>query len=287
VEVRLLGQDGIVVDRRLQPTGFRNIRIEDRELLINGQPVLIRGVNRHDHDPETGKTVSEETMLKDIRLLKQFNFNAVRTSHYPNDPRWYELCDEYGIYLLDEANIEAHDNYATMPRNSRWQRAFEERILNMMKRDKNHPSIIGWSVGNETGNGENHTVAVKQMRAYDSTRFIHHEGEGKEFWDQSTNVWTGGNNLCNDLMDPMYPSIEEIIDYAVNSRDPRPGILCEYSHAMGNSNGSLDEFWDAFKKYKGLQHLRLQGPGPPPHLANPGGPAHRIRLRRRFWRRPQ
>ncbi|MBI9102080.1 MAG: DUF4981 domain-containing protein [Spirochaetales bacterium] len=251
--VKLMTKGGEVLDIRTLKMGFRNVKIEDRELLINGKPVLIRGVNRHDHDPETGKAVSEKRMIEDIRLLKQFNFNAVRTSHYPNDTRWYELCDQYGIYLIDEANVEAHDNYATLCRNPRWLNGFRERIMNMMKRDKNHPSIIGWSVGNETGNGENHTEVIDLMRTYDSTRIIHHEGETKDHWNQLDNADTGGNNRYNDFIDPMYPSIERIIDVAVENRDSRPVILCEYSHAMGNSNGSLSEYWDAFKKYKGLQ----------------------------------
>jgi len=252
-EVSFLNNQGAILDRRTLKMGFRNVTIRDRELLINGKPLLIKGVNRHDHDPETGKTVSEERMIQDIKLLKQFNFNAVRTSHYPNDTRWYELCDEHGIYLLDEANIEAHHNYATLSRDPRWANAFRERILNMMKRDKNHPSIIGWSVGNETGNGINHTLAVEAMRNYDNTRFIHHEGEGKEFWSQETNAYTGGNNTTNDLVDPMYAPIEDLIRYSVENRDNRPFILCEYSHAMGNSNGSLSDYWEAFKKYPGLQ----------------------------------
>ena len=251
--LRLMSLSGKTLDLRRLKTGFRNIRFANRELLINGKAVLIRGVNRHDHDPVNGKAVGEERMVQDIRLLKQFNFNAVRCSHYPNDTRWYELCDEYGIYLIDEANLEGHDNYAVLSHNPRWRSAFRERCMNMMKRDKNHVSIIGWSLGNETGNGDNHSDAVELMRAYDSTRFIHHEGETKEFWCQEINAYTQGNNRCNDLVDPMYPSIDSIVDHALAARDPRPVILCEYSHAMGNSNGSLAEYWEAFKNCHGLQ----------------------------------
>ena len=251
--VRLTTLSAETLDLRRLKTGFRNIRIANRELLINGKAVLIRGVNRHDHDPVRGKAVDEERMIQDIRLLKQFNFNAVRCSHYPNDTRWYELCDEYGIYLIDEANLEGHDNYAALSHNPRWRNAFRERCMNMMKRDKNHVSIIGWSLGNETGNGENHSEVAELMRAYDPARFIHHEGETKEFWDQEINAYTGGNNRCNDLVNPMYPSIDSIVDHALAGRDPRPVILCEYSHAMGNSNGSLAEYWEAFKNYHGLQ----------------------------------
>jgi beta-galactosidase len=241
------------LDRRRLAIGFRNIVIKDRELLINGEAVLIRGVNRHDHDPDFGKTVSEERMLQDIQLLKQFNFNAVRTSHYPNDIRWYELCDEYGIYIVDEANVEAHDNYVSLCRDPRWRNAFTERIMNMVTRDKNHPSIIAWSVGNESGNGENHNAAIDLVRQYDPSRYIHHEGELKLYWDQRTSAFTGGNNRYNDTINPMYPTIESLIKHSEKNQDSRPVIPCEYSHAMGNSNGSLAEYWDAFKSYKGLQ----------------------------------
>ncbi|MDC7221978.1 MAG: glycoside hydrolase family 2 TIM barrel-domain containing protein [Spirochaetales bacterium] len=251
----LSGPEGDVRDIRSFRTGFRNIVIKERELLINGQPVMIKGVNRHEHDDRTGKTISRESMIRDIKLLKQFNFNAVRTSHYPNDVEWYELCDEYGIYLVDEANIEAHDNYAVLARDPRWRNAFQERIMNMVRRDKNHPSIFSWSLGNETGNGENHAFACDMVRAYDPSRIIHHEGEVKKYWYQewSGNTYKGGNNRDNDMINPMYPSIEAIIDHAVKGEDPRPVILCEYSHAMGNSNGTLKEYWDAFYSYKGLQ----------------------------------
>jgi beta-galactosidase len=244
---------GKIVDVRTFKTGFRNVKIEDRELLINGMPVMIKGVNRHEHDDTTGKTISRETMIADIKLLKQFNFNAVRTCHYPDDVLWYELCDEYGIYLIDEANIEAHDNYATICRDPRWKAAFEERIMNMVKRDKNHPSIFSWSLGNETGNGENHSAVVDLLRAYDPSRIIHHEGEGKIDWHQGSKIFKGGCNLDNDMINPMYPPISDIIEHAVKAEDPRPVILCEYSHAMGNSNGTLKEYWEAFYQYKGLQ----------------------------------
>ncbi len=251
----LTDAEGETVDLRSFRTGFRNVCVKDRELLLNGQPVMIKGVNRHEHDDTTGKTVSRETMIADIRLLKQFNFNAVRTCHYPDDMLWYDLCDEYGIYLIDEANIESHANYTTVCRDPRWKSAFEERIMNMVKRDKNHPSIFAWSLGNETGNGENHSAQADNVRRYDPSRIIHHEGEVKKYWTQGgvPNNYTGGCNRDNDLINPMYPRIEEIIDHALHSEDPRPVILCEYSHAMGNSNGNLKEYWEAFYGYKGLQ----------------------------------
>ena len=251
--VALRDKAGTVCDVRTLRIGFRNIRIENRQLLINGRPVMIKGVNRHEHDDRQGKSVSRAMMLTDIRLLKQFHFNAVRTSHYPNDSAWYELCDEYGIYVMDEANIEAHDNYALICRDPRWRSAFVERTMNMVRRDKNHACIFAWSLGNETGNGENHAAAARAVRNYDPGRILHHEGEVKRTWAQGANEYTGGTNRDNDLADPMYPAVEEVIRYALEGRDPRPMILCEYSHAMGNSNGGLKEYWEAFWQYKGLQ----------------------------------
>jgi len=256
---------GEKIEARKVRVGFRNVQIKDRELLLNGQPVLIKGVNRHDHDDTTGKTVSRETMIKDILLLKQFNFNAVRTSHYPNDSLWYDLCDEYGLYVIDEANIEAHHNYATICRDPRWENAFLERGMRMVRRDKNHACIFAWSLGNETGHGENHIKMTDAIRDYDPTRIIHHEGEVKEYWSQHPNpeigdhwdaggfAFSGGTNYANDIVNPMYAPIDAVIQFALDSTDPRPLILCEYSHAMGNSNGSLKEYWEAFETYHGLQ----------------------------------
>ncbi len=249
----LVGPDGSRVESRCIRVGFRRVELGDRELLINGRPVLIRGVNRHEHDDQRGKVMTRELMLRDITTLKRFNFNAVRTSHYPDTMEWYDLCDEYGIYLVDEANIEAHANYHTICRDPRWARAFEERMMRMVVRDRNHPSIIAWSAGNESGHGENHVRAIERVRAYDPSRPIHHEGEVKQWWHQRGNQYAGGRNRSNDLINPMYPTIESIVEHAVDSRDPRPVILCEYSHAMGNSNGSLAEYWDAFERYPGLQ----------------------------------
>jgi beta-galactosidase len=249
----LRDESGREIEHRCVRVGFRRIEIRNRELLINGRAVLIRGVNRHEHDDTLGKVMTRELMELDIKTLKRFNFNAVRTSHYPDTMEWYDLCDEYGIYLVDEANIEAHANYHSICRDPRWAHAFEERMMRMVVRDKNHPSVIAWSAGNESGHGENHVRAIERVRAYDPSRVIHHEGEVKERWTQRGNEYNGGSNSYNDLVNPMYPSVEDIIRHATESRDPRPVILCEYSHAMGNSNGSLAEYWDAFERYHGLQ----------------------------------
>lgn len=253
--IALKDQKGRTLEATGCRVGFRSIEVKNRELLINGKPVLIKGANRHDHHPVLGKTIPRETMIKDIELLKQFNFNAVRTSHYPNDPLWYDLCDEYGIYVLDEANIESHANYKSLCRDPRWSQAFYERGLNMVIRDKNHPCVIGWSLGNESGYGENHDRLADAIRAYDSSRFLHNEGALKQKWHQGENVFDTGGSRSNDIIGPMYPHIDVLKHHAltVSKKEYRPFIMCEYSHAMGNSNGNLKEYWDLIKKYQGLQ----------------------------------
>lgn len=254
LNVTLKNADGDVIESTACRIGFRRVEIKNRELLINGKPILIRGVNRHDHDSITGKVVSRETMLQDIRLLKQFNFNAVRTAHYPNDPQWYDLCDEYGILVMDEANIEAHDYYDQLCRDPRYTAAFMDRVQRMVLRDCNHPCIFAWSLGNETGYGPNHDAAAAWVRHYDPTRILHYEGLTREEFGQ-TGVWFTANRglIASDLFAPMYPEIEDMIRFVTEIDDPRPYIPCEYSHAMGNSNGSLKEYWNAFKTVHGLQ----------------------------------
>jgi beta-galactosidase len=247
--VTLRDADGRVIDVRSCRVGFRNVAVRDRQLLVNGRPVLIKGANYHEHDDEKGKTVSRETMIRDIGLLKQFNFNAVRTSHYPIDAAWYELCDEYGIYVLCEANLEAHDNYATMPRDPRWARAFVERGLRMARTHKNHPCIFGWSLGNETGNGENHDLEAAAIRAYDPSRIIHHEGELKLHWHQTVNVYKDSRMLTNDFADPMYDSIDGMLSWAKEREDTRPFIYCEYNPGASDPR----HHWEAFRTVHGLQ----------------------------------
>ncbi|MBX3083780.1 MAG: DUF4981 domain-containing protein [Anaerolineae bacterium] len=225
--------------------GFRSVQIRDRHLLINGKVVMIKGVNRHDHDDTRGKAVTREVMETDIRLMKQFNVNAVRTSHYPNDPYWLDLCDRYGLYVIDEANIEAHAYYDDVCRDTRYTHAFVERVRNMVERDKNHPSIIFWSLGNESGYGPNHDAAAGWIRSAEPTRPLHYEAAVREV--------LGGGEHASDVICPMYASIKDIVQWAKTTNDFRPLILCEYSHAMGNSNGSLSDYWDAFETYDGLQ----------------------------------
>lgn len=234
--------------------GFRSVETKDGCLWINGEKVRIRGANRHEHDPVKGKVITTESMVRDIELLKQHNFNAVRCSHYPNDPRWYELCDRYGLYVIDEANIEAHAAYNTLCRDSRYTAAFVERVSRMVLQNKNHPSIILWSLGNESGYGPNHDAAAGWVRHYDPTRPLHYEGAISR--SQSKVDWDHGHR-ATDVIGPMYASHAELDEWFRGPRDnpQRPLILCEYSHAMGNSNGCLAEYFELFEKYheKGLQ----------------------------------
>lgn len=264
VVITLKDGKGKAIEHTSCRTGFRRVEIKKGDLLINGKPLYIKGVNRHDHDPDTGKFVSRENMIKEILLLKQFNFNSVRTCHYPNDTMWYDLCDEYGILVLDEANIENHANYQTMCRDNRWAKPYFERIQRMVLRDKNHPCIFGWSLGNESGYGENHDRAADWVRAYDSTRILHNEGGVKEAWHQGSNNFDKGGARSTDLICPMYPPMHakddnknyvrgSLEDYLLKGDKNRPFIMCEYSHAMGNSNGCLKDYWELIYKHKGLQ----------------------------------
>ncbi|MFO7635617.1 MAG: glycoside hydrolase family 2 TIM barrel-domain containing protein [Caldilinea sp.] len=229
--------------------GFRKIEIRDRSLLINGKRVLIKGMNLHDHDDVTGRALTRERMESDLKRMKQYNVNAIRTSHYPKDPHFYDLCDRYGFYVIDEANIESHAFFQELCCDLRYTHAFVERVQNMVERDKNHPCIIFWSLGNESGYGPNHDAAAGWVRGYDPSRPLHYEG--------AISLWGGcgmeGGERVTDLMCPMYPQIARIIEYSEQSDDPRPLIMCEYSHAMGNSNGSLADYWAAFEKYPALQ----------------------------------
>lgn len=242
-----------VIEARALRIGFRSVRLENGLLLFNGKAIKIKGVNRHDHDPDFGKAVPVERMWQDARLLKAYNFNAVRTSHYPNDPVWYEICDEVGLYVMDEANQEAHDNYSTLAHDPRWARTFVERASRMVIRDRNHASIFAWSLGNETGYGLNHDLAADAVRALDDSRILHNEPANRAGWDQRGNHYTPGGERSHDVHAPMYAPLSEWLAFGKKPTDVRPFIPCEYSHAMGNSNGCLQEHWDAVWKYPALQ----------------------------------
>ena len=228
--------------------GFRTTEIKGGQLLVNGQPIILKGVNRHEHDALYGHVISEESMLKDIQIMKQFNINAVRTCHYPNDPRWYELCDIYGLYLYDEANIESHD-YGYNPENTlankpEWEAAHVERVSNMVQRDKNHPSIIVWSMGNEAGAGPNFLAAYKKAHEIDGSRPVQYERAEK---------LTDVEERHTDIIGDMYRSIESVRDKWIGTDPNRPFIWVEYSHAMGNSNGNFQEYWDLVESERQVQ----------------------------------
>ncbi|MCT9929679.1 DUF4981 domain-containing protein [Planotetraspora sp. A-T 1434] len=242
--VRLYRPDGTVADETRHRAGFRNVEIVGRDLLVNGVRVYIRGVNRHDFHPRTGRVVSAEDMRADLVTIKRFGFNAVRTSHYPNDPVLLDLADELGLYVVDEANIESHANGTEIADDPAYLPVFLDRVSRMVRRDKNHPSVIIWSLGNESDYGVNHDAAAGWLRGYDPTRPIQYEGAIKYDYEHGT---------ASDIACPMYASIDEIVDYARSGRQTRPLILCEFSHAMGNSNGSLSDYWAAIESTPGLQ----------------------------------
>lgn len=233
------------------PIGFRKIEIRERKLLINGKAPLIKGVNLHDHDDTTGKAISRELYEKDLQVMKQFNVNAIRTSHYPKDPYFYDLCDRYGFYVVDEANIESHAYFQDICIDPRYTHHFVDRVQAMVERDKNHPCVIFWSLGNESGYGTNHDAAAGYARRADPTRPLHYEG-AVTGWGSQTEGW-GGGKRATDVVCPMYPSIKNIIQWSETpTSDPRPLIMCEFSHCMGN-NGGLSDYFAAFEKYPGLQ----------------------------------
>jgi beta-galactosidase len=225
--------------------GFRTVEVRDRHLLVNGKAIRIHGVNRHDHDDRRGRAVTRELMETDARLMKRHNINAVRCSHYPNDPYWLDLCDRWGLYVVDEANIESHAWYDDMCRDPAYAAAFLERVRNMVERDKNHPSVIVWSLGNESGYGPNHDAAAGWLRHRDASRPLQYEGAIKFDWH--------AGRAASDIVCPMYASVEDVEAWARENDDPRPLILCEYSHAMGNSNGGLADYDALFDRHPQLQ----------------------------------
>jgi beta-galactosidase len=233
-------EKGNLIEATSTKIGFRKVEIKNAQLLVNGKPILVRGVNLHEHNPYTGHVQTEEMMRKDIALMKQHNINAVRTSHYPQSPLWYKLCDEYGLFLCDEANIETHamgaewqgefdkeKHPAYLPQ---WAEAHKDRVVRMMERDKNHPSVIAWSMGNECGNGPVFYDIYKWLKQRDTTRPVQFE--------------QAGENENTDIVCPMYPGIESMKRYASRTDVSRPYIMCEYAHAMGNSTGNFQEYFD-------------------------------------------
>jgi beta-galactosidase len=239
--LNLKNSNGEVLEVHKSKVGFREVEHSDKgELLVNGKVVLLKGVNRHEHHPQYGRAVDMASMIKDIELMKLNNINAVRTSHYPNDPRWYELCDKYGIYVMDEANIEGHGMYGkpgikALGERESWDAAHLDRAMSMLERDKNHASVIMWSMGNESGAGNAFKKIYEAFKKRDKTRMVHYE----VFWD------------FTDMDSNMYPSVNWIKKQGEKSSN-RPYVMCEYGHAMGNACGNIKEYWDQIYKYDRL-----------------------------------
>lgn len=237
----LTGAGGEVLEVLGSKIGFREVELKNGQLLVNGKAILLKGVNRHEHDEFQCHVVNEESMLADIRLMKQHNINAVRTSHYPNDPLWYELCDQYGLYVYDEANIESHGmgyGEESLAKDPVWKEAHLNRIQRMVERDKNHPSVIVWSMGNEAGDGVNFDACYQWIKERDDSRLVHYE-----------RTVFGPNS---DIIGNMYARIPQLLEYVQKKQD-RPFILCEYAHAMGNSVGNLQDYWDVIEAHDQLQ----------------------------------
>jgi beta-galactosidase/beta-glucuronidase len=234
--------EGMLQTARLA-VGFRQVEVRGGVFHFNGQAIKLQGVNRHETHPDFGHAVPFQSMLQDIRLMKQHNINTVRTSHYPNDPRWLDLCDRYGLYVIDEADQEAHGfdrvgDWARLAKDPDWREAFVDRAVRMVERDKNHASIIIWSLGNETGYGPNHDAMAQAIRAADLTRLIHYESAHEA--------------PLVDVVSVMYPRVDSLIEQGQRTDDPRPFFMCEYAHAMGNGPGNLKEYWEAIRAYPRL-----------------------------------
>lgn len=245
----LYDADGNLLETTAQNIGFRSVELKNSQLLVNGKAVLVKGVNLHEHNEKTGHYVDKATMLKDIEVMKAHNINAVRTSHYPHSPLWISLCDQYGLYLVDEANIETHamgaewqgwfdksKHPAYLPE---WHAAHMDRIHRLVERDKNHASVIIWSLGNECGNGPVFHDAYKWIKERDNSRLVQFE--------------QAGQNENTDVVCPMYPGMRSMHEYAEKENPGRPFIMCEYSHAMGNSNGNFKEYWDLIRSKPHMQ----------------------------------
>ncbi len=240
--IRLFDPQGQLIETLKRRIGFRHLEIANGIFLINGQPIEIRGVNRHEHSMYGGHYITPEEMRLDIALMKDMGINAVRTSHYPNDELWYTLCDSAGIYIWDEANLETHaQGYGdgSLAKKEEWLEPMLDRIYNMYRRDRNHPSVIAWSLGNECGNGICMEEAYRRLKDYDPTRPVVYERA-----ELSANT---------DIVEVMYPSVQYLSEYARNPKHTRPYIIAEYCHAMGNSMGGLQDYWDTIDKYPQLQ----------------------------------
>ena len=283
IVLTLTDNNGNIIDARSSKIGFRSVEMKDEQIFVNGESIKLYGVNRHDHSETGGKTVTRQEMERDVKLMKQFNFNSVRCSHYPNDPYFYELCDKYGLYVMDEANLESHHDKGYLANRPDWSTAFLERGTRMVVRNRNHPSIIIWSLGNESGVGPNHAAMAAWIKDYDPTRLMHYEGaqgmpehpnyrpinrkqasivtseivhdepivkKKEEF--RGTKEANPDDKPYVDMLSRMYVVYDDLIDLANDPVIKRPVVMCEYAHSMGNSTGGLKEYWDIMHTHKRL-----------------------------------
>ena len=271
LRLQLCDAQGHIVEQVTQHVGFRSIAIRGGQLLINGEPIKIRGVNRHEHDPYTARVMTEERMIQDLQLMKEANINAVRLAHYPNCPRWYELCDSMGMYVMDEADCETHGLRGTLASTPDWANAFMDRCIRMAERDKNHPSIIFWSLGNESGYGPNHAAMSAWLHEFDPTRPVHYEGaQGNPDPSTVDVISRFYPRVMAEYLNPGIPEgsdeeraenarWERLLEIAQRDGDrctwigsdggPRPVLTSEYAHAMGNALGNFKEYWDEINSH--------------------------------------
>jgi beta-galactosidase len=266
LRLQLQDDKGQAIEQVNQKVGFRTIEIKDGQLLVNGQAIKIRGVNRHEHDPHTARVMSEALMLKDLQLMKEANINAVRTSHYPNCPRWYELCDSIGMYVMDEADIETHGLRGTLASTPDWHAAYLDRIVRMAERDKNFPCIFFWSLGNESGYGPNFAAASAWLHEFDPTRPVHYEGAQGDPDPKTVDVISRFYpRVMDEYLNPGIPEgsdkeraenarWERLLEIANRTNDNRPVLTSEYAHSMGNALGNFNEYWEEM-----LSHKRMLG----------------------------
>ena len=262
LRLQLQKADGTIVEQTTQQVGFRTIEIADGRLLINGRAIKIRGVNRHEHDPYRARVMTEELMKQDLQLMKQANINAVRLAHYPNCPRWYELCDSMGMYVMDEADCETHGLRGTLTSTPDWADAFLDRAIRMAERDKNHPSIIFWSLGNESGYGPNHAAMSAWLHEFDPTRPVHYEGAQGDPDPKTVDVISRFYpRVMEEYLNPGIPEgsdkeraenarWERLLEIANRTNDNRPVLTSEYAHCMGNALGNFKEYWDEICSHK-------------------------------------
>ncbi len=257
----LIDKDGAVKDATAIRVGFRSVDLTGNVFRVNGKQVKLIGVNRHDHDHLNGKALDRDDLRRDVELMKQLNFNSVRTSHYPNDPYFYDLCDEIGLYVMDEANCESHGVKGLLTNDPDWASSYLERAVRMVERDKNHPSIVIWSLGNESGMGAGHAAMSGWIKDADPTRPVHYEGASAVIEDPryipfddrkryTQKVRYNGNptdDFYVDMLSRMYPSVEQLKDMLKADNGDRPIVMCEYAHAMGNSLGNLDDYWELIR----------------------------------------